>query len=96
MPSSSPQIVQVHKAVGEYWASSRQFGIHVGMNASPDYMNRRLRKLDQCFIKPSMGLAQTEPDKRHILFSLSDDDTYSASLMATVNKKVPHSTKSII
>jgi hypothetical protein len=56
--------------------------------AEPGWANRRLRKLDQCFINPAMGLARKEPEKRHVLFSLSDDDTYSASVMTAVNQKV--------
>jgi hypothetical protein len=60
----------------------------MGSASNRDWANRRLRKLDQCFINPSLGLAQTEPEKRHVLFSLADDNTYAASLMAAVNQKV--------
>ncbi|CAK5103436.1 unnamed protein product [Meloidogyne enterolobii] len=56
------------------------------MNA--EWANRRLRKVDQCFVNPSMGLAEKEKEKRHVLFSLSDADTYSASVMSAVNEKI--------
>uniref|UniRef100_A0A1I8C1W8 Peptidase_M28 domain-containing protein n=1 Tax=Meloidogyne hapla TaxID=6305 RepID=A0A1I8C1W8_MELHA len=58
----------------------------VDMNA--EWANRRLRKVDQCFVNPAMGLAAKEKEKRHVLFSLSDADTYSASVMSAVNDKM--------
>ncbi|KAF7634787.1 hypothetical protein Mgra_00005820 [Meloidogyne graminicola] len=58
----------------------------ISMNA--EWANRRLRKIEQCFINPSMGLAAKEKEKRHVLFSLSDANTYSASVMSAVNDKM--------
>ena len=81
------QMGSLERQTQAFLAQSHNFGTHMQM-AEPGWANRRLRKLDQCFINPAMGLARKEPEKRHVLFSLSDDDTYSASVMTAVNQKV--------
>jgi hypothetical protein len=39
-------------------------------------------------MNPALGMAAIQPEKRHVLFSLSDDDNYSTKVMAAVHKKV--------
>jgi hypothetical protein len=68
---------------------AHEFELHSGGGmAKPEWINRRLRKLDQCFMNPALGMAAIQPEKRHVLFSLSDDDNYSTKVMAAVHKKV--------
>ncbi|KAL3097431.1 hypothetical protein niasHS_003879 [Heterodera schachtii] len=50
--------------------------------------NSRLRKLDQCFVNPTMGLAREEPEKRHVLFSMAKGDSYQVDVMAAVQQKI--------
>uniref|UniRef100_A0A914I4M5 Uncharacterized protein n=1 Tax=Globodera rostochiensis TaxID=31243 RepID=A0A914I4M5_GLORO len=52
------------------------------------WANRRLQKLDQCFVNPTMGPAREEPEKRHVLFSQAQGDSYQVDVMAAVQKKM--------
>jgi hypothetical protein len=82
------QMSNLEKQSKLFLQQSHNFDLHLAISGGPEFGNRRLRKIDQCFINPAMGLAEKEPEKRHVLFSLSDDDTYSASVMAAVGQKV--------
>ncbi|CAB3410348.1 unnamed protein product [Caenorhabditis bovis] len=46
-------------------------------------VNDRLMSTERCFINPR-GVSSTNPSARHVLFSVSDSDSYSNSLMAGV------------
>ena len=81
------QMAHLERQCQKFVHESRQFQMHSQM-VQPEWANRRLRKLDQCFMNPAQGMVETEKEKRHVLFSLSAEDNYSTSVMTAVSQKV--------
>lgn len=50
-------------------------------------VNERLKSTERCFINPR-GVSMHNPSARHVLFSVSDSDSYSSSLMAGVQNAI--------
>ncbi|CAI5456445.1 unnamed protein product [Caenorhabditis angaria] len=50
-------------------------------------VNDRLMSIEKCFINPR-GVSKHNPSARHVLFSVSDSDSYSNSLMAGIGNAI--------
>ncbi|KAL3090764.1 hypothetical protein niasHT_029983 [Heterodera trifolii] len=78
----------------QFMAQAEEFERHAqGQSASANlaqlaWANDRLRKLEQCFLNPAMGLAREEPLKRHVLFATGNDNSYAATTLANVYNKI--------
>uniref|UniRef100_A0A183BS25 N-acetylated-alpha-linked acidic dipeptidase 2 n=1 Tax=Globodera pallida TaxID=36090 RepID=A0A183BS25_GLOPA len=52
-----------------------------------EWLNGRLRKLDRCFVNAAMGMAREHPGSQHVLYSLTMEDMYPATVMGAVKKR---------
>uniref|UniRef100_A0A914HWS0 Uncharacterized protein n=1 Tax=Globodera rostochiensis TaxID=31243 RepID=A0A914HWS0_GLORO len=82
------QLDNLIKNAHQFMAQAEAFEREQSANANLEWANVRLRKLDQCFVNPSMGIAREEPLKRHVLFAASKDNFYASNTMAMVYKKI--------
>jgi len=91
------QVSKLIKNAQDFLNVTQEFDANVALFKIPGFLkddrtvgrlNRRLQKLEQCFINPSLGLAAHNPEKRHVLYSLSGDDSYEARVMANVFDQV--------
>ena len=87
MAPAMQQMSHLERQAQRFQQQAFQFEFHSAIS-EPSWANRRLQKLDQCFTNPVQGIAETDPQKRHVLFSLSADDSYTTTLMAAVYQKV--------
>jgi len=83
------QLSNLIKKCAEFITASRGFeqtqivGPPKQRTMAPQQINRRLKAVDRCFINPR-GITPGVPIKRHMLFSLSDKDSYQPTVMAGV------------
>uniref|UniRef100_A0A914HXR2 Glutamate carboxypeptidase 2 n=1 Tax=Globodera rostochiensis TaxID=31243 RepID=A0A914HXR2_GLORO len=82
------QLDNLIKNAHQFMAQAEAFEREQSANANLEWANVRLRKLDQCFVNPSMGIAREEPTKRHVLFATSKDNSYAATTMSIVYKRI--------
>ncbi|KAL3101842.1 hypothetical protein niasHS_003251 [Heterodera schachtii] len=95
--SSGPAKTQLDNLIQNghrFMAQAEEFERHAqGQSAGANlaqlaWANDRLRKLEQCFVNPAMGLAREEPLQRHVLFATSKDNFYASNTIAIVYKKI--------